>query len=63
MKKIFLLSLAVFLYALALNSCKKDVKALDLTVQPVTTITAPANDTAVTIAPTTGASVVMVVTG
>lgn len=58
MKKLFILSLMVLLYALALNSCKKDVKALDLSVQPVTAITAPSNDTSITIAPTTGISVV-----
>jgi len=58
MKKIFLLSLMVFLYALALNSCKKDVKSLDLSTQAVTVINAPANDTSITIAPTTGASIV-----
>jgi hypothetical protein len=58
MKKIFLLSLWVLVYALALNSCKKDVKNLDTSVQTVTVINAPANDTSITIAPTTGASVV-----
>jgi len=58
MKKIFLLSLWVLLNTLALNSCKKDVKNLDASVQPVTVINAPANDTSITIAPTTGASVV-----
>jgi len=58
MKKICLLSLLVLLYALALNSCKKDIKTLDTSVQPVTVINAPSNDTSITIAPTTGASVV-----
>jgi hypothetical protein len=58
MKKIFLLSLWVLLYALALNSCKKDDKTLDTSVQPVTVINAPSNDTSITIAPTTGTSVV-----
>ncbi len=58
MKKICLLSLLVMLFALALNSCKKDVKTLDTGVQPVTVINAPSNDTSITIAPTTGTSVV-----
>ncbi|HVW97210.1 MAG TPA: SusE domain-containing protein [Mucilaginibacter sp.] len=58
MKKICLLSLLVLFCALALNSCKKDVKTLDTNVQPVTVINAPSNDTSITIAPTTGASVV-----
>src|SRR5437588_863855 len=58
MKKIFLLGLVVILFAAALNSCKKDVKTLNLGVQPVTAINAPANDTSIIIAPATGQSVV-----
>lgn len=58
MKKTFLLGLVAILFATALNSCKKDVKTLDLSVQPVTTINAPANDTSINIAPATGQSVV-----
>jgi hypothetical protein len=58
MKKIFLLGLTVMLCAVAFYSCKKDVKTLDTSVQAVTTINAPSNDTSINIAPTTGSSVV-----
>lgn len=58
MKKIFLLDLLAMLCATAFYSCKKDVRTLDMSLQPVTTINAPANDTSINIAPTTGSSVV-----
>jgi len=58
MKKIFLLGLTVMLCAVAFYSCKKDVKTLDTSVQAVTSINAPSNDTSINIAPTTGSSVV-----
>lgn len=58
MKKIFLYSLVAALIALAYTSCKKDEKTLNTSVTAVTVINAPSNDTAINIAPTTGASVV-----
>src|SRR5689334_2739048 len=58
MKKIFLLGLMAMICATTFYSCKKDVRALNTSVQPVTTINSPLNDTSINIAPTTGASVV-----
>lgn len=58
MKNIFIFSFVAALFALAFSSCKKDVKSLSYSTTGVTTILAPANDTAINIAPTTGNSVV-----
>jgi len=58
MKKIFLLSFAVMLIAMAFTSCKKDVRSLSTSVPPVSTLTAPGNDTSVTLVPATGPSIV-----
>jgi len=48
----------VMITIIAFSSCKKDTRALDLNVAPVTTINAPENDTSINLQPTTGSSVV-----
>jgi len=58
MKKLILLSFVVLLTAMAFTSCKEETKSLNLSVPPVSILTAPAIDTSVTLAPATGASIV-----
>jgi len=48
----------VMLAILAFNSCKKDTRALDLTVAPVTTLDAPADQASFSLQPATGPSIV-----
>ena len=58
MKKIIKLSLVIALALIAFTSCKKDTKSLDLTVPPVTTIVAPADQASYTLNPSTGPGIV-----
>lgn len=48
----------VMVTIIAFTSCKKDTRALDLTVAPVTTLAAPADNTSINIQPATGSSIV-----
>ena len=58
MRKIIKLSLVITIALIAFTSCKKDTRSLDLTVPPVTTILAPADQSSYTLAPSTGSSIV-----
>jgi len=57
MKTLIKLSFAVILTMIAFTSCKKDIRALDTTVAPVTALNAPANQASFNLQPTTGPSV------
>jgi hypothetical protein len=57
MKTFIKLSFVVILTMIAFTSCKKDIRALDTTVAPVTTLNAPANQASFNLQPTTGPSV------
>jgi len=58
MKTILKLSFMVMITIIAFTSCKNDIRSLDLTVAPVTTLNAPADDTSINIQPATGSSIV-----
>jgi hypothetical protein len=57
MKTFIKMSFMVMLTIMAITSCKKDTRALNTTVAPVTTLTAPVNGTGYTLDPTNGSSV------
>ncbi len=52
------LSLLASLAFLLISSCKKDIKSLDLTITPVSTLAAPADNSDIQLQPATGASIV-----
>jgi hypothetical protein len=58
MKTFIKMSFMVMITIIAFNSCKKDVRALDLTVAPVTTLTAPDDNASIDLQPATGSSIV-----
>jgi hypothetical protein len=57
MKKLMTSGIVLLLAMLVITSCKKDVRPLNLNVTAVSTLTLPANNTVVVLAPATAASV------
>jgi hypothetical protein len=58
MNNIIKYSLTVWIAAMALTSCKKDVRSLNTAVTPVSVLSAPADQAAIILQPATGASIV-----
>jgi hypothetical protein len=52
------LSLLASLALLLISSCKKDIKSLDLTITPVSSLAAPADNSLIRLQPATGGSIV-----